>query len=462
MTKETVINAIKRIVMSAVKAIRNHEGTITIAGVTALFIYYLLSGDGGTEGVSAAIVLTGVVGGSSVNDEPATLQNVSEASEGLLRSAVDSRVVKVRPSSTPLDQISRWGGSRLIGSMKAEYYSVDTKPFATTVTMRNDGGRGPRTLILDNNVIFSVSDTLLLPDVEVTTIDGETQKGLVAYVTDATRDGVTVIAANNYQSGSTQMPPIDAGTKVIRMGRAAAELDVQTGQYEALPTKKFNYCQIFKSQIEQSALMKLSNKEVRWSLSDMEESAIVDMRMAMEKSFLFGHCAKLENPENGDHIYLTGGIWQQAGKTWNYSDMSSSELVDLCREAFTGNGGSPRKVLIGGSNLIAAINNLEAKRVAVGQQTKVCWGIDFTQIVTHFGSLYVALSETFDQCNQSWNGMIIDPEYIVKYSHVPFTAERLDLRRSGQRNTEAVVLTEASCLVLRYPDAHMRIVKEGV
>ena len=34
----------------------------------------------------------------------------------------------------------------------------------------------------------------------------------------------------------------------------------------------------------------------------------------------------------------------------------------------------------------------------------------------------------------------------------------LDLKKSGQRNSDAVVLTEASCLVLRYPEAHMRII----
>ena len=36
--------------------------------------------------------------------------------------------------------------------------------------------------------------------------------------------------------------------------------------------------------------------------------------------------------------------------------------------------------------------------------------------------------------------------------------ETLDLRRSGVRNTDAVVLTEASCLVLRYPQSHMRVI----
>ena len=54
--------------------------------------------------------------------------------------------------------------------------------------------------------------------------------------------------------------------------------------------------------------------------------------------------------------------------------------------------------------------------------------------------------------------MVLDPEYIQKYSHIPFKAMPIDLRSSGQRNCEAIVLTEASCIVLRYPDAHLRIV----
>jgi hypothetical protein len=32
------------------------------------------------------------------------------------------------------------------------------------------------------------------------------------------------------------------------------------------------------------------------------------------------------------------------------------------------------------------------------------------------------------------------------------------LRTSGQRNTDAIVITEASCLVLRHPDSHMRVI----
>jgi hypothetical protein len=66
----------------------------------------------------------------------------------------------------------------------------------------------------------------------------------------------------------------------------------------------------------------------------------------------------------------------------------------------------------------------------------------------------------FDQCGHASDAFVLDPEYLTKYSHIPFRTEKLDLKKSGVRNTDAIVITEASCLVLRYPQAHMRIVKQ--
>ena len=43
--------------------------------------------------------------------------------------------------------------------------------------------------------------------------------------------------------------------------------------------------------------------------------------------------------------------------------------------------------------------------------------------------------------------------------HIEHYKVALTHKSSGQRNTDALVLTEASCLVLRYPKAHMRIVR---
>ncbi|MBS7394607.1 MAG: hypothetical protein KIG90_09360, partial [Muribaculaceae bacterium] len=98
--------------------------------------------------------------------------------------------------------------------------------------------------------------------------------------------------------------------------------------------------------------------------------------------------------------------------------------------------------------------------VVTAGENVVKWGIDFSELRSKFGTLYVLLSEVFDEVGMADNGMVIDPEYLQKYCHIPFTTEALNLKASGVRNVDALVLTEASCLVLRYPKAHMRIVMQ--
>ena len=255
-------------------------------------------------------------------------------------------------------------------------------------------------------------------------------------------------------------PAIYRGVHLVRMGRAASELDVQSPQFEALPKKSRNLCQIFKMQVEQSTLQRLANKEVGWTMSDQEEAAVYDMRMGMEKSFLFGVARQIWDPIKKEYIHFTGRIWTQAGKDFfleSSTELGTSDVVDLMRKAFTGNAGSKRKILIGGSGLISTISKLDYTRVISAGQHVSKWGIDFTELRSKFGCLYLLLSEVFDEVGMTDCGIVIDPEYIQKYTHIPFSTEQLNLKKSGVRNVDALVMTEASCLVLRYPKAHMRV-----
>ena len=194
-------------------------------------------------------------------------------------------------------------------------------------------------------------------------------------------------------------------------------------------------------------------------MSDQEEAAIYDMRLGMEKSFLFGVKGKLWDQTKKEYILLTGGIWHQAGKVFKYdgTTLTPAQVVEMMRQAFTGNAGSKRKILIGGSKLIGLLSTLDYTRVITARERVSKWGIDFSELHTKFGTLYVLLSEIFDECGMEKYGLIIDPEYLQKYSHIPFSTEALNLKASGMRNTDALVMSEASCLVLRYPKAHMRI-----
>jgi len=401
----------------------------------------------------------GTQGGTHVSSAPLTLSETTKAAPELLRNAIDRRIVKIRPMSTPVDQISRMTGARRASSMEVEYYSVDTKlteckaKSDCDLSEATDRGNGTLcvTLRVDNASIFEPSETILIPDCP------EAGSQTVGYVLGTSPSAGTIdvaIIADGEPSGL-----VTSGSRIIRMGRAAAELDVQTPQFQALPTKGRNRCQIFKMQVEQSTLQKLADKEVGWTLSDQEEVAIIDMRLGIEKNFIFGRGAKVYDPAKGDYIYLTQGIWNQTDNVFkvNLATLSHKDLIDICAATFTGNNGSHSKILLAGTDFVSAVSKLDINRSLDVRDAKVRWGLEVREVVSNFGRLYLIHSEVFDQCGHSKDAFIIDPDYITKYVHIPFHAEKLDLRTAGTRNTDAVVLTEASCLVLRHPKAHMKI-----
>ena len=462
----------KNKLMQKLKWMKNNFKLILIMLFTFALLLISCSESNGQTTLAMALI-AGVAGGKHVVDGPLSTDVAREGSPELLLNEIDSQIVKIRPMATPVDQLSRCAGAKHTGSMTVDYYNVDTKPTSTTLKEDvpepvNDSDPDNITKVkikTENNEIFDVSDTILVQGVSGYEADGTTLSinDLVLYVVkkDADTGEIQVMAVNGKKVGSVPncVPGIYSGTTLIRMGRAASELDVMSPQFEALPQKARNFCQIFKCQIEQSTLMKMANKEVPWNMSDQEEAAIYDMRLGMEKSFLFGVKQKLWDPIKKENILFTGGIWHQAGKDFNYNpdNFNQSEVVDMMREAFTGNAGSKRKILIGGSGLIGRLNKLEYSKVLTAGDNVVKWGIDFSEIRSKFGTLYVLLSEVFDEVGMPDNGMVIDPEYLQKYSHIPFSTEALNLKASGVRNVDALVLTEASCLVLRYPKAHMRI-----
>lgn len=402
--------------------------------------------------------------GSHFSNAPLTTRDTESMSPTILRSEIDERITKIRPTSTPIDQISRLAGSRRAASMKVDYYSVDTKPGHATITTslpsKDIPSDGTFSVEVDNPVIFSVSETVLFP-ANKNTAAPFVGVPLVGYIKDANGNNLIVRPTQiKADVEEITIPAFNSGDRIVRMGRAACELDVQTPQYTAVPKKSFNYCQIFKTQIEESLYQRLSDKEVGWTFSDQEEVAIIDMRLGMEKSFMFGNCTRLQLAnDSNDEVFLTGGIWHQAAKEFQYTKgrFSNRTLISMMKTAFTQGGGSTRKILIAGSDLIEQMSNLKANRTVGAEDNETIWGINFNKLVSKFGTLYVAHSEIFDLCGMSAYGMIIDPEYITKYTHLPFSAERISFRKQGVRNTEATVLTEASCLVLRYPDTHIRI-----
>ena len=75
---------------------------------------------------------------------------------------IDSRIIKIRPMATPIDQISRYAKSESSGSFEIKYYSVGTRPIKCTLTeavsKQTSGASVP--LPVDDASMFTLDDTI--------------------------------------------------------------------------------------------------------------------------------------------------------------------------------------------------------------------------------------------------------------------------------------------------------------
>ena len=439
---------------------------VCMAAATAMGGETSETGDGGTTIVDSGGGATATTG----------MEVTGEEDPDYYAKEVDKRITKMRPMRTPIDQITRSASiiSRS-GSMIVQYYSVATRPIKTTVKTQVTAmsqGQGSTTIQVDDGSIFSLTDTIRVVGVKGYKEDGATEdtKDLMLYVVgknDETNYPV-VIAVNgkkNNDGTNSLVPQINVNTVLIRMGRAASEIDVETGSFYNLPTPEEQYCQKFMMQVEQSTFDKMWDKKVDWNFSDMEEDGIYDMRLGMENSYLFGIKGRSKDPKkSGADVYFTGGIYWMAGKDTALGKAESGtvsitddQMVDFLKDLFTGNdSGNGTKVGFAGSTFLATLAKMKSERFKVVKEFER-WGLKFTSFDSNFGKLLVMHHELMDMNEKSDEMFVIDPEYLRKKTFLAWNRKEYDMAKLAKRDTRAVVMKEASCCYLVYPKAHARV-----
>lgn len=395
---------------------------------------------------------------------------------------IDTKITKIRPMATPVDQISRYATAQKADSFEVKYYSVGTRPISCKTSAKTDRQTSGASVALnvDDANMFTVDDTIRVVGVKgvyddkgvAYDTDDENTPDLVLCVcgkSDSTNMPVVYAVNGNLDSNKAPVwvPEIPAGTTLVRMGKACGELDVQTGRFNNLPTAEIQYCQNFMMQVEQSTFDKIAGKEVEWNFSDLEEEGIYDMRLAQENTYLFGVKNKIAHTaKNGAYTWFTGGIWWMCGKdievgTWNADkgvvEITDENLVDITKDLFVGTGlGNKRKVLLCGSDMLSAFSKIKSDKFRLKDTVEV-WNLKFKSWDTDFGEVLMIHHELFNENGMSDCGIALDPEYLAKKTHVSWSRNILDLKTAGVRNTDAVVLQEVACLYLKYAKAHARM-----
>jgi len=433
-------------------------------GIGMLLIAAILFAVSGFAALGAGITYaTGAV----IADAPVTMQGVKAGSPDLDKNYISKKVTEMRPSATPLDTIMRSITNGVdIKSFVSDYYAVDSRPIKDTVkTLYTKPADGTTTADINVNNIgaWSADDTVMSYGVA-----GNDGGALVCFVISKNVGTSTIKVqplngplGTGANAANMIVPTHPLNTILVRMGNCKHELDAQTSPYAIIPVKDYNFMQIFMAQVEESTFQKIHDKEVDWSFTDYEAQNIYDMRQTMEFSFLFGVRSKFTDLVNAKERYATGGITRFITKGLEYGTggadrtITDATFVDWTKAIFTGNSGSETRVFFGGDALTANISKISTVQKQIeAKKTEVKWGIKFNQIETNFGVLLYKHHSLLDHAGWGEKGIVLDINQIEKHTMKPMATRKLNLKESGQRNVDAVVLEETTGVITRYPDTH--------
>ena len=423
---------------------------------------------------------------------PVAITDVAAAeAQGLNMQDVSQEITKMNPDRYPLDTIMRNYAKKVrrAESQECKYYQQSAKPMQDTLDQSAHGSGSSAaspcsSYVCDETGIASIFVQVKTPKIWRTkdmmrslvlncdatgklVIDGSDttiydQMFYVAQKSGAVLELVPVggMYGANEMAANYVVPSFPAATVLYRMGSAMAEKDAKTEPFAMLPASSVNYCQNFMCQIEMSTFEKMTKKEVPVSFSDQEVDMLYNMRGEIESSFIWGEKFVYDN--GGDRTYFTEGITRQIKKVLMYgtgsgdTSLTAQQYTAWMKSLFTGNDGSTDRVLLAGADLIAAIELLRESQKQISGNTvqETYLGVKCTSIVSAFGVLHIVHAPLFDEQGWSAKGLAFDPEHIYKEEFQPMIARDLDFKSSGEKNADAKMLQEVSCLILRYPDCH--------
>ena len=417
---------------------------------------------------------------------------------------INKHIVEMKLESCPVDQILRASSrTNKSKSIIVKYYQIGQRPIKSkldeAITATTNGVAN--VVKPENNTVFDYMDTIIFPEIMGYKADGtrETLKPLmVRVVAQDNQQYPMVIAVNGAFNASKNnhwdLPAIPKGATMLRLGRAAAEKDVETASYYDLPEPSEQFCQRFIMQAEESIIERMSAKTLDWDFSKQERIAMDDMRDGIERSGLFGIKSKTIYGKMGA-VYTTGGIYWTAGKDIQLGEwvpkvvlgsdgkehvvtvdveeggetvtktvyeyiITEKQLHEFVRLAIKDAGnGSRTKLLFVDDLIYQAFSNLKSKRRIITQTESNYknWGLDFESFSSMGTKILIYRHDAFNYMGMSGCAFLLDPRYLEKWVFGDWSRKDYNLKDLFIRNSKAVVMEEFSCWTLYFPSAHARV-----
>lgn len=416
----------------------------------------LLVGTGGSGVFLANIPVTG----------PVSYEGTQTAAPNHLERDISTKVTKVKPDDFPLDTLLRSiRPAETAINIKVEYETVTYRGRAAALTAAfvaaGNASDTSVALSVSPTNIFQVNDTVYIP-----TILGGDNKPLTLTVMAVGTTTITVTADNGVEVSSAitqRLPSIADATPIYRGAPAWDEQKSFIDPLTQLPSQDFNYCQIKAVTIERTQLEAKTRAYSKYSFQDKVEERIYDLRSSCEQAVLFGTRARITNTTDGNKIiYKQNGITKIITQTKTFGsggglvNPTTNDIVDMLEQAFAGNNGSDKRLLLAGKKLISGLQKISYDKQVQAMGTSIIHGIKVMGLETNFGQVYIKHSKMMDLQGWEKKGIVIDLDNLYKHDIEKMHKKKLDPDSAGTRRVQdAMRILENSTITLRNLDTHL-------
>ena len=381
------------------------------------------------------------------------------------KDTVSKKLAKLMPSKFPLDTITREMPKGRTKSDIYRYASVLSRPLTCAVKTENTAGMQVEVELTTTHMI-SLDSNLLVPkfdatgptaDAKATTSDALSVSPLILHVIGINHGSgkVTVIALN-----ASKVPVLPAGTAMYRVGVAKDQSAAKSDDPMVLPTFDQNYCQINMATVSEAYFQKLQEKEVDWSMKDMQESTMYDFRLQSELSLLFGYGREFVDPISRKPKYTMDGFIRKIPSIRNDgSGVTSAFMNSAMAQIFESNNGSEARICFYGSDFgLSMANNAAFEKQLEAGKTRVKFGITFNEVETNQGTLLMKKHDAFKLMGYGNAAMVIDPANFRKIVQKDLGWFDLDLEKAGVSRSVDRRIDEAFTLEVTNPETHALII----
>lgn len=336
----------------------------------------------------------------------------------------------------------------LMARMKSE--SVDDPEFAwweeelnaIRVTMNSTGASASSTAfgLVSGGLDLVPGDIILVEKTEVAAYDNE-----LVEVSTVTSD--TAIVVKRGAAGTTGATT-GASANLTKVGNAYEEGDTSPDTSTRNPTKKLNYCQIFKTAYSITNTAKNTTSRTGDPLKNDKKRKMFDHSTAMEFAWMFG--VPYEDTSGTKPKRFTGGLRNfitTNSKVYTTSPTEDSFLDDTYKvfDYDAGTAGNERIVLAGNgflNNLNKLARNSSSTRINFDGSIKA-YGMQLQRWILPQGTLYVRTHPLMNTHAKYTNSaFIIDPSALV-YRYMRDTKMQDNIQANDADLQKGQWLTEA-------------------